>query len=135
MGHDLSGAGGEFRASGGSLGHLLELAEAFGWEPAGTCPPWDYEKREPIFDKWDGNYFCNDWQKVTTVDAANVAQAIRRALDVQVELSIMGEDEDVLKARKGNAIRWLNLRKDRKSQLEWVRNFAEFCEAGEFYVG
>ena len=39
MGMDLTGAGGDFRFSNTSSTHVLNLAVAHGWEPAGTKEP------------------------------------------------------------------------------------------------
>ena len=89
MGMDLRGAGGAEWFSVTSWRKVLELAHEYGWKPAGTepCRWYDAETGEldeqmsPDPDEWDGTYFSNDLQYVTDEDAANIADALERALD------------------------------------------------------
>lgn len=60
-------------------GECLELANAFGWRPAGTlypiADPCRLDERE-----WGGWYTSNDWQRVTDVDAWALAAGLYRAI-------------------------------------------------------
>jgi hypothetical protein len=58
---------------------VLSLAKDYGWKPDGTVDPW--WKDEPDAPDWDGNYVTNDHQQVTSDDALNVANALRRAIE------------------------------------------------------
>lgn len=94
MGMDLSGEGGYYRFSNVAWGKVLELARQYGWEPAGTmAPPSTVHNADGTVDmeltqgyrkayaNWDGNYHINARQWVTDEDAANIADALERALD------------------------------------------------------
>ena len=87
MGYDLSG---DVHLSRANWSLCLFLAQAFGWVPEGTEPPnvvWYGEDGEEALryvvppEKWDGNYFTNDLQKVRASDAAALSAAIHRAVD------------------------------------------------------
>lgn len=58
----------------------LELAECYGWQPRGTCPPShiDFYQLEA---EWDGRYYTNDGQVVGADDARSLAAALERSLD------------------------------------------------------
>ncbi|MDP9439435.1 MAG: hypothetical protein M3P49_11945 [Actinomycetota bacterium] len=91
---DVSNGNGEYRRfSRASWVELLELAEEYGWQPAGTeLVGWDpvgpmtspdypdaalIEQIESVF--WGGNYTSNDGQLVTARDADAIADALERA--------------------------------------------------------
>lgn len=73
MSVDLIGHG-DACFSFGTWHGCLELALAFGWQPAGTSPPYDYK------GPWDGTYSGNDGQGVSSEDAGAMAKALHRAL-------------------------------------------------------
>ena len=94
MGMDLSGKGGYFRSSYRAWGTALKLAWEHGWEPAGTKPPeWTAYTPDGVVDEeatraerqryanWDGLYCSNNRQVICDEDAANIADALERALD------------------------------------------------------
>ena len=116
MGMDLDGAGGIERFNNTSWCKMLKLAYEYGWKPAGTEPgQWINsetgevdEQMSPDPDEWDGTYFTNDSQWVTEEDAANIADALERAVEDESDPSDEG--------------------------LHWVRDFIAFCRAGEFYI-
>jgi hypothetical protein len=74
---------------------VLELAREHGWEPAGTKPPeWTVYAPDGVsvdelrtrverqrYANWGGGYFWNNYQVVCDEDAANIADALERALD------------------------------------------------------
>jgi hypothetical protein len=55
---------------------LLTIARWYGWLPAGTAPPDDWES---LVSEWDGRYFPSA-QLITEEDAKAFAAALRRAL-------------------------------------------------------
>lgn len=77
---------------------VLELAKLNGWIPMGTIlgkgvycyqgfhdeQEFTREKAREFFDdmkeKWDGNYYQNEFQEITKEDATNLADALERAL-------------------------------------------------------
>jgi hypothetical protein len=73
MGVDLIGHEGKSLGAATWDG-LLELAVAFGWEPAGTTAPDYYE------GPWRGTYCSNDGQRVSDKDARAISEALYRAL-------------------------------------------------------
>jgi hypothetical protein len=107
MGMDLSGKGGYFRFSQERWRAVLELAWEHGWEPAGTKPP-EFTVYGPDgvtvdevatraerqrYTDWGGGYFTNDHQVVSGKDAANIADALERALD---DVPDEGDGDDLL---------------------------------------
>src|SRR5215212_473280 len=89
MGMDIHGAGGYERFSSTAWSKMLMLAYNYGWKPQGTEPLLWYDEngeldkqRSPDPDEWDpSNYGTNDHQLVTEADAANIADALQRALN------------------------------------------------------
>ena len=95
MGMDLRGEDGSFRFSHRAWGTVLELAREHGCEPAGTKPPEitvyapdgvtvDEEAtrvERKLYANWDGLYAANNRQVICDEDAANIADALERALD------------------------------------------------------
>lgn len=88
MGMDLHGASGYERFSYTSWCEILGLAYEYGWKPQGTEAGQWYDENgklikqlSPDPDEWDGDYFSNNFQLVTEEDAANIADALERALD------------------------------------------------------
>jgi hypothetical protein len=61
-------------------GKALELAQIYGWRPAGTCPPRHIDFYQ-LNAEWSGRYFTNDGQMVKAEDARALAAALERALD------------------------------------------------------
>lgn len=61
-------------------GKALELAQIYGWRPAGTCPPREIDFYQ-LNAEWSGRYFTNDGQMVKAEDARALAAALERALD------------------------------------------------------
>src|SRR5262249_46886215 len=82
MSIDIASPHGDCHFSTAEWVRVLTLAEAYGWQPAGTelayieYPDGTVESG----DDWDGNYWTNDLQQVTVADAAALAAALRRAL-------------------------------------------------------
>tara|TARA_B100001245_G_C22583504_1_gene289947 strand:+ start:108 stop:566 length:459 start_codon:yes stop_codon:yes gene_type:complete len=87
MGYDLqSRTGNCFEWQISDYPKALKLAEAYGWQPQGTT-------NSPVVvdglgmvagadpKDWNGGYTSNDCQIVSEVDAANMAEALERALE------------------------------------------------------
>jgi hypothetical protein len=143
MGMDLNGAGGSFRWNFFSWPRLLQIAEDYGWEPAGTLPPEptpedeeDTEEKAEGDRAWSGSYTTNDGQVVTAEDAANLADALEQALpDIP--------DEDVLaEYRTQHGIR-LGSEEPEIADLDWfcgptskahIADFIRYCRAGSFTI-
>jgi hypothetical protein len=73
MGVDLIGHGGA-SFNGETWRRCLDIAIAFGWQPAGTIAPPDHDR------DWDGGYFSNDLQEVSDADAGALGRALHRAV-------------------------------------------------------
>lgn len=158
MGMDLSGAGGNEYFSNVAWYKILKLAYEYGWQPQGTeAGQWYDENGElnrqlsPDPEEWDGTYFSNDFQWVTDEDAANIADALERALDDVPDVDagekevVYGPDdlpENPLErslAEQGYPVIVPN---SSLSPLEffsgeakqWVRDFIKFSRAGGFRI-
>ena len=63
---------------------LLDLSEMYGWEPLGTLHQpisrISVHSKEKI-KNWEGSYFTNDGQIITTEDALALANGLEAALD------------------------------------------------------
>lgn len=78
MGMDLVGeSGAEFRTTGSGWTYYLNLAEEYGWKPAGTRRP---RGLRMLLCRWSGGYDTNDGARVTARDAAAMATALEAAL-------------------------------------------------------
>ena len=82
MGMDLRGAGGTERFSVTSWWKVLQLAQEYGWQPTGTQAPTFTlaDGTVEAVEGWSGTYLSNSYQRVGDEDAANIAEALRRAL-------------------------------------------------------
>jgi hypothetical protein len=79
MGYDLMGHGGaSFQWD--DWHQLLRIAVNFGWQPAGTVAPSDYD------GQWGGWYCTNDMQEVTKNDARALGVALYRAIVVSLKM-------------------------------------------------
>jgi len=73
MGVDLIGHGGA-SFNWDCWRKCLDIAIAFGWQPAGTIAPPDYD------GNWNGGYCSNDFQEVSDSDASRLGLALHRAV-------------------------------------------------------
>jgi hypothetical protein len=77
MGMDLvNTVGDKLRFSSSGWGFYLDVAQEYGWKPAGTLAPETY--KEPL--SWQGDYESNVGQLVSRTDAQALADALERAL-------------------------------------------------------
>jgi hypothetical protein len=159
MGMDLSGAGGYFRFSITSWGHVLQLAHDHGWEPAGTEPPMItvYEPDGTVDEEgtrlhreaeedWDGGYFWNSYQSVIDEDAANIADALERALDDVPDQPTVGM-EAASRTHDLPGVGKIAVVGSEQSEyltpLDWfsgegkqqIREFIAYCRVGGFSIG
>jgi hypothetical protein len=120
-------------------GFLFNLAVENGWEPQGTVlepheevlwmcgedvpeaviEKWIGEYEDTV--EWNGSYFINDGQWVTTEDARNMTNALTRALenidyDQYIYQDLM-KDHPVLHGKEA-----------------LVKDFIEFCKLGGFRI-
>jgi hypothetical protein len=149
MGYDLLGKRGFFRFSEQGWYHCLDVACAFGWEPAGTQlpdgPPEARGNPEPDW-KWDGGYGSNDWQIVTDDDAKALVAALDRAIEAE-RAGVMTEEqrnvfygppEDPFWETKEDRA-FLKNREEAEGKLppwhERLKEFADFARQGSFRLG
>jgi len=174
MGMDLSGKGGYFRFSNYAWHAALELAHEYGWEPAGTEAPevTVYAPDGVIVDEvgtrterqrytnWGGGYFTNEYQVVSDEDAANIADALERALD---DVPDEGGGDHLLTPAQHQAAHRGELSQEKfdkaleqfierrvaspplippqtpawyfAGEKDHLREFITFCRAGEFAIG
>jgi hypothetical protein len=112
-----------FNCSNRTWGHLIDVAQRYGWEPAGTHPPEFEVWHGGIHElgvvevmalqvqkavRWDkSNYYTNDHQEVTAEDAANLADALEAAM------------------QRGEAL---------EGDEPFLRDLVDLCRAGAFYI-
>jgi hypothetical protein len=145
MGMDLvneRGSGLHFSPSGWAL--ALNLAEAYGWVPAGTTMP--YATEEEAAD-WRGNYDTNDEQRVSAADAAALAAALETAVtadDYAIQLCTLDERLFHSREEPPPAVipgKWQLPERQRLTQSDFeefrehLRDFAAFCREGSFRIG
>jgi hypothetical protein len=152
MGMDLGGKGGYFRFNNATWREVLKLAYDYGWKPAGTEPGrWIDEMGEldkqmcPDPETWESmDYFSNGYQWVTDEDAGNIAEALERALEDIPDEDTVG----VLAASLsfdpvGGEVSGIDTEQEKNlTPLDWfsgeykqmVREFIDYCRAGEFFI-
>jgi len=83
MGFDLINEKGDrFEFSQWDWGFYLNVAEKYGWQPAGTEAPTGKFGWQPAgTEAWPGTYETSDGQRVSSVDAEALASALQRAMD------------------------------------------------------
>ena len=74
MGVDLIGGHGDASFNWSAWGYCLNIAVAFGWQPAGTVAPPDYD------GEWCGSYSYNDFQEVTDARSEPSKSILRRPI-------------------------------------------------------
>jgi hypothetical protein len=147
----LSGTGGKFDFSSLSWEMMLNLASEYGWEPAGTEPAPIYDARMEYSDGlefsepvgWGVDCYTEDYQRVTDEDAANIADALERAL---VDIPDFNTARKVAYFRQLDDLQTGFEGLQEESIEEWltpvdffsgkpkqvVRAFIEYCRAGGF---
>ncbi len=123
MGVDLYGRGRSLSMNWAGWESCFRIASAFGWSPAGTAAPDDFDEVRRAANptvKWDGGYFSNDYQRVTDCDAQAFARALFRALRaVRSGEMLTVEQHFALKSAEPGFI----------EELAW------FARTGEFEIG
>lgn len=147
MGVDLKGSG-RFSANWGGWYALLNLANEFGWSPAG-CLEMDYTNlawSHPDESSYKGErlgYNSNDGQLVTDSDAANIALALRRALSDPTNPAAssvinFGDEGDVRSVEYQVALAKQFMKDptsiDDRLPVSFVREFLALCEKGGFRI-
>ena len=149
MGMDLRGAGGTERFSVTSWCKVLQLAQEYGWQPAGTQAPTFalVEGTTETVEDWDGTYLSNSFQRVTDEDAANIAEALQRALS---DIPDFDTDEKWVELTPSNPFERMMVEQGFQmsgpnpslTPIEFfsgeakqkVKNFIEYCQAGGFCI-
>ena len=151
MGMDLHGRGSYHHFNMTSWRYVLGLAHSYGWQPAGTEPPSmtvyyvdgtvderltaQYAELAEDWNRYD--YFTNSFQQVTDEDAANLADALERALtDVPEERTVAmraasqpphrGVPLDVVEHL--TPLDWFS------GERERLEEFISYCRAGGFRI-
>ena len=149
MGMDLRGAGRTKRFSITSWCKVLQLAQEYGWQPAGTQAPTFMLADGTIetAENWSGTYFDNSYQRVSDEDAANIAEALRRALS---DIPDFDTDEKWVKLPPSNPFERMMAEQGFEmsgpnlslTPLEFfsgeakqqVEDFIAYCQAGWFLI-
>jgi hypothetical protein len=138
MGMDLIGHG-DARFSAAAWCDLLDLAFAFGWQPAGTTAPPDHE------GPWCGTYCSNDYQAVSDRDAHAIAEALDRAIEslrpvTAKQRRARANEKDVLELEDRKPIERLTAKQRKAWASEHISVFAVFrltryAGEGGFLIG
>jgi hypothetical protein len=132
----------DFEGSDGSVVGLTSigwwlargLAERFGWRPAGTEPPDDWDAGRP----WDGSYTGNSGQLVAAPDARRLAVGLRVALAAPEFGELVGEFEAEKRRQLASAsTSTLRLTLRPSAPEGWrqsLEEFAAFCDRGAFRI-
>ena len=86
----------------------------FGWRPEGTEPPAYHN-----VGSWDGTYCTNDYQEVTTSDAAAMGAALFRASAAKRSGTLTEKQRELLGG----------------TPLSMIEELAELASSGNFYIG
>lgn len=152
MGYDLTNhAGQQFRFNMTGWSKLFDLAVEFGWHPAGTkAENWiDAQTGEVVRDysDWDGSYFYNEYQYVTSEDASALAAALERALpnlpNVDMHEATTRSDLDAQRMNALMADMGLRVANGDLKPVQYfsgplkgkIQRFIYFCKAGSFTIG
>jgi uncharacterized protein YbjT (DUF2867 family) len=129
MGFDLrNDAGEQHRASNSGWAFFLNLAEHYGWKPAGTLPPAGMAPED-----WDRSYDACAGQRVSDSDAQSLADALRAALDDPNRAGA----ERIVAARVSAAISEAlgrTVRLDPPDDVSVLEELVAFCSAGPFFI-
>lgn len=117
---------------------LLNLAELYGWQPAGTESPRDWDENED--GEWQGDYDTNDGQTVTPADARSLADAVAAALaDPKLEdkaAELEAQFRQGVEARCGPelaSVYQVGLG-DEEAYRPHLEDFIRFCRQGAFEI-
>jgi hypothetical protein len=111
MGYDFYAGHGRECLNDSGWSWCFDFAIKYGWQPAGTAPPNDYD------GVWCKSYFSNDFQKVDDSDARALGEALLRGIPIE-------------EAReRDNPSRWPD------DRLRRLREFAVFAMKGGFVIG
>ncbi len=138
----------EFRWNSSGWPSILKLAKKFGWTPEGTdIPSWftGAERKEIVANKPDykWNYIGNDGQVITATDAAKIANALKKGLNVfhdnKTDNNISSENIDNADMDPTTIEVFKTILNPDYGCLEGFRpdvlmKFIEFCEKGAFIV-
>jgi hypothetical protein len=137
MGMDLSGPAGDFWWDFFSWHKLLRVAQRYGWQPEGTVLAEEELQYMPN-GIWSGSYTSNDFQSVTTSDAAQLAAALECALPDIPDGDVLAPHRDksgnIIIAPNGPEIEDIDWFCGSDSK-ERIRAFIRYCRGGAFTIG
>ena len=108
-------------------GPVLRLANQYGWEPMGTeKPTWDFYEGVCL-DDWNGTYFSNDGQTVSSVDAQGIADALESALAEMRKPKNPGEPKSESASERDSVF-------SGPEGEELVEVVIDFCKKGAFRI-
>jgi len=106
---------------------VLRLATQYGWEPMGTeKPTWEFYEGFCSGD-WDGTYFSNDGQTVSSVDAQGIADALELALAEIRRPKNLGEPKSESDSETDSVFSG----PEGEELVKWV---IDFCRKGAFVI-
>jgi hypothetical protein len=114
MGVDLVGSGNAASFNWHGWRRLLDVAKEFGWQPEGTQPPSDH-----VDGSWEGTYFSNDYQEITTSDAGAMGAALFRASAAKRSGAMTEKQRELLNG----------------TPLSMIDELADLASSGNFYIG
>ena len=121
---------------------ILSLAKDYGWEPTGTVDPW--KKDEPAASDWSGSYISLGFQWVTSDDAANIANALERAIEKMDDTSVIAPEDIAIASDFRGVIEGMEQLTSFtrthsviiKGYLykQMLKKFIQFCQKGSFCI-
>jgi hypothetical protein len=137
MGYDLTTSNSDFRLNITAYRQMLTLASNYGWEPMGTiAPPPRCEDEIEEVKNWEGTYFSNNYQKIGSTDAFNLAIALEKAIvDIPLEPQKDRTIKSYLEDRQGLNYRDLDPLEFFAGRQEMIKNFITFCKEGDIWIG
>ena len=136
MGFDLHNSKGDYlRRSPTGWALALNLAERYGWKPAGTSL---HAGSDQASEDWDGQYDTNDGQQVTEADSVALASALRNAVDdpqFPSQMRRLYSDLLGIPVRTGFLkLRWSLPLSEVNKLRDAMAEVAAFCEQGAFII-
>jgi hypothetical protein len=148
MGYDLYSNKGKIdyhRFNIWAWSRVLNFAEHYGWDPAGTSIQQTFEESDsdrPI--PWEGSYFSNDGQTVIEGDAYGLSKAVRIGVKdwyllINNDLEEGGQQimplarDDLEDLIKDTAFEDLQFDSD-PDWPKYLEQFAVFCDQGSFRI-
>lgn len=133
MGVDLrNNAGNTIKLTYRHWAVMLTRAETFGWQPAGTIAPKDWDGT----DEWTGRYDSSDGQLVTDEDAKNLAKHLHGAVvSDQFGLALNDVIQYLEKNIEASGVKILDAMRVKPAELSDIFSpLLLFLYVGAFYI-